>query len=519
MEAQHQRIGDPGGGSQSHATVGRDGRAELSPFFSDHGASAREVTMIPQLTRHKIQVLLQAGHSQAETSRLAKVSRRTVRRVAEEPVIECVDDEEERARRKIGRPSTAELFRVLVEKLLKGEPQILSVEILRRARLDGYEGGKSALYSLAASLRPPHVKLLMRFEGLPGEFSQHDFGQVKITFLDGSCRIVHFFASRLKWSRWVEVTLVENEVVETLVRELAEHFTRFQGVPLCAVFDRPKTVALHWRKDGEVSEWNSTFAYAALELGFTAEVCWPHQPQQKGAVENLVGWVKGSFFKQRRFHDMEDLAAQLLEWLQEVNTQRPSRATGQIPLERMGEERKRLRPLRIPVSELALRIPVQVGPTAEVFYDGRGYAMPPEAAGLPGTLYLYRNRVKIVAGRWQAEHERFIPKGQIARLPEHRAAHLAAVAGKRGKRYLKRQQLFECGQATVEVLTEIVHRSPRGWYAEIDQLHELLQLVGPEKMERACRAAVQAGSFAVAFIAQCLGGPHGLSGAAAKVSA
>jgi hypothetical protein len=116
---------------------------------------------------------------------------------------------------------------------------------------------------------------------LPGEFSQHDFGQVKITFLDGSCRIVHFFASRLKWSRWVEVTLVENEVVETLVRELAEHFTRFEGVPLCAVFDRPKTVALHWGKDGEVTEWNSTFVYAALELGFTAEVCWPHQPQQK----------------------------------------------------------------------------------------------------------------------------------------------------------------------------------------------------------------------------------------------
>ena len=26
---------------------------------------------------------------------------------------------------------------------------------------------------------------------------------------------------------------------------------------------------------GEVTEWNPIFAYAALELGFTAEVCWP----------------------------------------------------------------------------------------------------------------------------------------------------------------------------------------------------------------------------------------------------
>ena len=29
---------------------------------------------------------------------------------------------------------------------------------------------------------------------------------------------MRFLASRLKWSRWVEVTLVDNEVVETRVR-------------------------------------------------------------------------------------------------------------------------------------------------------------------------------------------------------------------------------------------------------------------------------------------------------------
>ena len=40
---------------------------------------------------------------------------------------------------------------------------------------------------------------------------------------------------------------------------------------------------------------------------------------------------------------LETQAGQLLAWLQEVNTRRPSLATGQIPLERMGEERKQLR--------------------------------------------------------------------------------------------------------------------------------------------------------------------------------
>jgi hypothetical protein len=48
-----------------------------------------------------------------------------------------------------------------------------------------------------------------------------------------------------------------------------------------------------------------------------------------------VGWVKGSFFKCRRFHDRADLERQLSEWLTEVNTRRPSRATGVIPAVRL----------------------------------------------------------------------------------------------------------------------------------------------------------------------------------------
>jgi hypothetical protein len=43
------------------------------------------------------------------------------------------------------------------------------------------------------------------------------------------------------------------------------------------------------------------------------EVCWPAASRQKGSVENLVGWVLGSFFKQRRFVDDQDLRRQLAE--------------------------------------------------------------------------------------------------------------------------------------------------------------------------------------------------------------
>jgi transposase len=167
-----------------------------------------------------------------------------------------------------------------------------SVELLHRARLAGYTGGKSAVYALAQTLRVRAVTPLVRFEGLAGEFSQHDFGEVWVTYQDGTETKVHFFASRLKYSRWIEVTLVPDERVETLVRALVEHLDAFGGIPLVTVFDRPKTIALKWGRDGVVTEWNPTFAGVALDLSVGVEVCWPYRPQEKGSVENLVGWVK-----------------------------------------------------------------------------------------------------------------------------------------------------------------------------------------------------------------------------------
>jgi hypothetical protein len=39
------------------------------------------------------------------------------------------------------------------------------------------------------------------------------------------------------------------------------------------VFDRPKTVALRWGRDDQVTEWNPTFAGVALDVGLGVELC------------------------------------------------------------------------------------------------------------------------------------------------------------------------------------------------------------------------------------------------------
>lgn len=465
--------------------------------------------MIDQLKRHAIQVLRKAGHPLHEIAKLVAVGKRTVQRVVDERVVDerVIADRDAHpppSPRRIGRPSKAEAYRALVTTLLTAEPELLSVEVLRRVKLAGYGGAKTAVYELVRAVRPSTPRPVMRFEGLPGEFTQHDFGEVIVRFLDGTTRRVHFFASRLKYSRWVEVSLVPNQQVESLARAMVDHFHALGGIPLLAVFDRPKTVALAWKKNGEVTEWNPTFAGVVLDLGLGIEVCWPYAPQQKGAVENLVGWVKGSFFKQRRFLDDEDLRRQLAEWLLEVNTTRPPRATGVIPAVRRAEELPRLRPLKVTPAALALRLPIVVGATAYVTHDSHRYSLPPDAIGLSGTLYLHRETVRIIAGRFEATHRRLWVTNAISTLPAHRTQLVAAVSGKRGKRYLERQHLLELGPVAHEYLTELTHRRPRIWIRDVERLHSLLQCHGPDATRAAFVQGLGAHVFGAEYIAHYL---------------
>jgi hypothetical protein len=284
------------------------------------------------------------------------------------------------------------------------------------------------------------------------------------------------------------------------VRPLVAHFDAMEGVPLVAVFDRPKTVVLKWNKAGEPVEYNPTFAAVMLDLGVGIELCWPRSGWQKGSVERIVGWVKGSFFKQRRFVDEADLHQQLAEWHTEINTRIPSRATGVTPAVRIREERARMRSLAVKPNDLALRIPIVVGVTGMVVHDTHLYSMEPEAIGLSGTLYLYTAKVRIVAGRFSAEHKRlFVPHAKSV-LPAHRAQMVAAVSGKRAKRYYKREQLLGLGAVALEYLTELVHRRPRTWTSDVDDLYEMLTVHGDGPVLHAMELALGEKTFGAEYV-------------------
>jgi len=412
------------------------------------------------LDRHAVRKLLDAGVKPRAVAEQFRVSRRTIERIAREAEIRSSADgvlqrEGEAARRLVGRPHVTAAVRARVQALVVDDPECPPGEICRLLRAEGTPLGLSTVYRVLREVRATiPVALQVRFEGVAGEFAQFDIGEVSVRLAEGQRRTVHFAAYRLKYSRWMHVVIVPNERVEALIRSLLDSFARSGGVPLRVVFDNPKTVVVRHEEGRPV--WNAVLAPVAIDYGFKIELCTPRQPQQKGAVENLVGYVKRAFFRARRFTDLAtDLPQQLAEWLLEVNTTRPSRATKEIPAVRLAAEQARMKALAVAPEEYGLRIPVTVGPTAMVTHQGLRYAMPAAACGIPATLWLYPDRVKIVTAgsKHEAVHPRFPSHGTGSYLPGQRAAQLAAVAGARKRLYFMRERILELGPVGEGYLT------------------------------------------------------------------
>ena len=436
------------------------------------------------LDRHAIQELARAKVTARRIAKQFDTSVRTVRRIIREGAVTTGDDAAARAGRLVGRPAVKAVVRDLVDSIVREDPLAPPGEVQRRLRQSGTRIGLSTLYRVIAGVRATiPASLMVRFEGVAGEFAQYDFGEVTVRLVGGEKRKIHFSAYRLKYSRWIHVVVVANERVEALVRSLLDSLKHSgPGVPLAVVFDNPKTVVIR-REEGR-PVWHSTLAQVAIDFGFAIELCTPHAPQQKGSVENLVGFVKRAFFRARTFLDTgNDLQAQLASWLAEVNTERPSRATKEIPVVRLAAEVARMKPLAIEPNEYGLQFPVTVGPTAMVTFQGVRYAMPAAACGIPATLSLYPGKVRIVTagGKHEVSHPRFPSVGTVSYLPGQRAAQLAAVAGSRKRLYFMRERILELGPVGEGYLTELIHQRPRTWKGDVERLFALLEEMGEEK--------------------------------------
>lgn len=455
------------------------------------------------MKRLQIQQLRAAGLSVDRTAKASGVSPRTVERVSSEEEIEAPFDHDEAARGRLGRPSKVVQYEHEVRAWLLAEPELAGIAVLERLRHEGYRGGKSAVYELVRKARPPRVSDgVARFEAVAGEFCQHDFGQHVVRYQDGTSERVRFFASRLKFSRMTRVLLVGNERTETVCRGVVDAYTHFGGMPLIGVFDNPRTIVAE--REGERVRWQETFAWFTVECDFSPQATWPRRPREKGSVENLVGFVKSSFFKAHRFRDRADLEAKLAEWHHRVNEERPSRATGEIPRVRMMLEAQRLRPLGLDPTSFTLRYSRIVRTDGFVELDGLRYFAGFARVGQAVTVRLGKDEVHVHAsdGRpWV--HPRFPTNGKYSVLPEQREELLT----KDGARpFVKRQILMDLCPAAEWFMTEVRHRRPEQWKEEVDRIFELLEPHGELAVREALIEAGRRGVVGAEYVEAILGG-------------
>jgi hypothetical protein len=131
--------------------------------------------MIGAMARHRVQVLRTAGMTLKQIVTETGVSQRSVQRIECEPR----SGDPLQARARVGRRASWAVWERLPPCSWL-EPK--TVEILHRLReqLLAQDG------AVRGGARPgPTATPLVRFEGVAGEFSQHDFGQVDVRYLGG----------------------------------------------------------------------------------------------------------------------------------------------------------------------------------------------------------------------------------------------------------------------------------------------------------------------------------------------
>ena len=347
----------------------------------------------------------------------------------------------------------------------------------------------------------------IRFEGLPGEYLQVDWGEIRhFPFTQQASGRRYFLACRLKYSRWVWVRFTTDMRQETLFRGLVDCFNALGFVPWVLVFDNMKTVTIG-RDDQEQPIWHRSLLQLAAEFDFHPVACWPDSGNQKGSVESLVKFVKTNFLVGRTFVDDADLEAQCVQWQTRVNTERPSQATDVTPLARLVEEVAKGGSLPMTAADYGFAESGKVSSGAMVAMLGNSYSVPVEHVGAPVTVRVHRQRIVI----WRdaellAEHAR-APDGAHRRVRD--PAHFAPLFGRkpRGRVMLYREVLLELGDVAHIYLSELSHRQRSRLGDEMLEVYALYERCGAAELLAAMELAHAQGAYGAAYLRALVSAP------------
>jgi transposase len=462
--------------------------------------------MLRQMERSTMQWMAKRGKSIRQIAQETGRNRRTVARVLREPV--------ERTPAKRQRWSQVDPYRPQIARWL--EEGLTAVRMLELARQDPerpYTGSRSQFGEMVRRVRRERIQqqaaadVPIRFEGLPGEYLQVDWGEIRrFPFTQQRPATRYFLACRLKYSRWIWLRWTSDMRQETLFRGLVDCFCALGWVPWVLVFDNMKTVT-SGRDDAGQPLWTPALRHLAGEFGFHPQACDPGAGNQKGSVEALVKWVKGNFLPGRTFADDADLLVQAGEWQGQANT-RPSSATAVPPVAQLPEEAVRGGVLPVMAHDYGLFLPGQVSAEALVAVLGNRYSVPLAHVGAPVTVRVHHNRVRLWRdGLLLADHRR-APDGVRQRVVD--PAHFAPLFARkpRAQAMLYREVLLGLGGRAPAFLSALSYRQRVRLREEVLAVYALYERYGADDLLAAMALADDAGSYSADALALLLAAPR-----------
>jgi len=186
------------------------------------------------------------------------------------------------------------------------------------------------------------IRMYKKVLELPyGKQLQIDFGEHKTR----SGLKIYIFAAVLSRSRFKYIAFQDTPFTTLdLIFHLLNCFEYIGGIPEEIVIDQDSVMVVS-ENHGDII-YTKDFAYFIQEMGLRMYVCRKADPETKGKIENLIGFVKKNFLSVRDFKMLEEAQESLEKWLIRRANGKISQATKRIPAEMIEEEREYLRQVK-----------------------------------------------------------------------------------------------------------------------------------------------------------------------------
>ncbi len=239
---------------------------------------------------------------------------------------------------KTRRPGKLDPYKEFIGELLDKYSDITGQRVYELLKGKGYDGEITIVRDYLKSIRQVASKTPVRMvETGPGQRAAHDWSDYNITFTrTGKTEQVTFFSYILCYCRRQYIQEVDDKKQLTLLQVLINAFIYLDGVPREIKSDNQKACVDRWEMGQGV--FNSKYLDFATHYRFRPLTITPGKPRENLKVERPFYYLEKSFLNGREFSDREDLKAQLLIWLKEVNDVRIHGTTKKRPIDMYIEE-------------------------------------------------------------------------------------------------------------------------------------------------------------------------------------